>query len=89
MGLGDRDEGTQVSWSVKWRLLSNACWWMQQAGDSPLKMGPKVETSGSTSNIFSFLFRLIIGSLAGFYYFVLPVYMWLKNLVWPKNARGF
>ncbi|EIE26395.1 S-adenosyl-L-methionine-dependent methyltransferase [Coccomyxa subellipsoidea C-169] len=60
-----------------------------KAGDSPLEMGPKVETSGSTNNIFSFLFRLIIGSLAGFYYFVLPVYMWLKNLIWPRNAPGF
>jgi MPBQ/MSBQ methyltransferase len=29
--------------------------------------------------------RVVLGSLAGFYYFVLPVYMWLKNLVWPKG----
>lgn len=26
---------------------------------------------------------------AGFYYFVLPVYMWIKNLLWPKNLPGF
>ena len=29
--------------------------------------------------------RVLLGSAAGFYYFVLPVYMWLKNLVWPKG----
>lgn len=26
---------------------------------------------------------------AGFYYFLLPVYMWIKNLVWPKKLGGF
>ncbi|KAF5839556.1 S-adenosyl-L-methionine-dependent methyltransferase [Dunaliella salina] len=57
-----------------------------KAGDSPLQMGPKIEQSGSSSaNPIYTLFRLILGSLAGFYYFLLPVYMWLKNLVWPKN----
>uniref|UniRef100_A0A7S3VVX1 MPBQ/MBSQ family SAM-binding methyltransferase profile domain-containing protein n=1 Tax=Dunaliella tertiolecta TaxID=3047 RepID=A0A7S3VVX1_DUNTE len=57
-----------------------------KAGDSPLQLGPKMETSGSpSSNPISSLVRLILGSLAGFYYFLLPVYMYLKNLVWPKN----
>lgn len=28
--------------------------------------------------------RVVLGSIAGFYYFVLPIYMWLKNLVFPK-----
>lgn len=61
-----------------------------QAGESPLQLGPKVEVSNPTkSNPFSFLARLLLGSLAGFYYFLLPCYMWLKNLVWPKNAAGF
>lgn len=49
-------------------------------------MGPKVETSGKAStNPLSSLLRVILGSAAGFYYFVLPVYMYLKNLVWPKD----
>ncbi|CAK0758388.1 hypothetical protein CVIRNUC_002616 [Coccomyxa viridis] len=61
-----------------------------KAGDSPLDMGPKQEISGSRrSNPLRFLFNLIVGTLAGSYYFLLPVYMWLKNLIWPKNAPGF
>ena len=56
-----------------------------QAGESPLQMGPKQEVSGKISNPVSFLLRLLLGTTAGFYYFVLPVYMYLKNLVWPKS----
>lgn len=49
-------------------------------------MGPKKETSSPTpSNPVSFLARLLLGTLAGFYYFVLPIYMYVKNLVWPKS----
>lgn len=75
---GDREQDREL-----------ACDVVPQAGDSPLQMGPKVESSGSTNNPFAFLFRLIIGTLAGSYYFLLPIYMWLKNLVWPRNAPGF
>ncbi len=61
-----------------------------QAGASPLNMGPKVEESGARrGNSMTFPLRLLLGSLAGFYYFVLPVYMWIKNLIWPKNLPGF
>lgn len=57
-----------------------------QAGPSPLDLGPKAEERGQlNSNPLSFLLRLIMGTTAGFYYFVLPVYMYLKNLVWPKS----
>lgn len=41
------------------------------------------------TNPLAFLLRLLLGTAAGFYYFVLPIYMYLKNLVWPKNAPGF
>ncbi len=61
-----------------------------QAGESPLQLGPKAEVSkASNTNPMSFLFRLLLGSAAGLYYFMLPWYMWVKNLVWPKNAPGF
>lgn len=61
-----------------------------QAGESPLDMGPKQETSGSRrSKPFKFVFNLLVGTLAGSYYFILPIYMWIKNLIWPKNAPGF
>jgi MPBQ/MSBQ methyltransferase len=57
-----------------------------QAGPSPLQLGPKAETSGKlNSNPITFAVRMALGVAAGFYYFVLPIYMYLKNLVWPKN----
>ena len=59
----------------------------KQSGDTPLVLPPKSEQSESlNTNPISFLFRLVLGTTAGFYYFVLPVYMWLKNLVWPKTG---
>lgn len=58
----------------------------QEAGPSPLPLGPKAEVSAPTSkNPLLFLFRLLLGTLAGFYYFLVPVYMYLKNLIWPKS----
>ncbi|GLI67638.1 hypothetical protein VaNZ11_011886 [Volvox africanus] len=57
-----------------------------KAGESPLVMGSKAEVSDKmNSNPLSFLLRLILGTAAGFYYFCVPIYMYLKNLVWPKN----
>ncbi|KAL0036118.1 hypothetical protein WJX79_004122 [Trebouxia sp. C0005] len=60
-------------------------------GDSPLQLPPKPqETSGkSRSNPLLFVLRLLLGSTAGFYYFVLPVYMWIKDKVWPRSLPGF
>ncbi|KAI8474823.1 MAG: plant-type MPBQ/MSBQ methyltransferase [Monoraphidium minutum] len=56
------------------------------AGESPLKLGPPAEVSSpKPSNPLVFLARMALGVAAGFYYFVLPVYMYLKHLVWPKN----
>ncbi len=57
-----------------------------QAGASPLDLGPKAEVSGKmNSNPLSFLLRLLLGTSAGFYYFLVPVYMYIKNAVWPKS----
>ena len=59
-----------------------------QAGDSPLEMGPKAEVSGKlNTNPLSFLLRMLLGTLAGFYYFVVPVYMYIKNLVVPQGKE--
>jgi len=63
-----------------------------KAGASPAVLGPKKEVSPATSKkaggglagALGTAARVVLGSAAGFYYFVLPVYMWLKNLVWPK-----
>ncbi|KAL4535690.1 hypothetical protein Ndes2437B_g06408 [Nannochloris sp. 'desiccata'] len=58
-----------------------------KAGESPLILGPKAERSEKmNTNPVAFLARLVLGTTAGFYYFVLPVYMWFKNLIWPKTG---
>ena len=63
--------------------------WCSQDGESPLQMEPKREQLETRSNPLAFLARLLLGTLAGSYYFLLPVYMWLKNLVWPRSMPGF
>ena len=56
-----------------------------RAGASPLDLGPKAEEKSATpSNPLLFLFRLLLGTLGGFYYFVVPIYMWVKDKVTPK-----
>lgn len=61
-----------------------------KAGESPLQLGAIAENSDKpNSNPLTFLLRLLLGTLAGSYYFILPIYMWLKDKVWPKNAPGF
>lgn len=61
-----------------------------QSGPSPLKLPPKIEESGKAgSNPFTFVARLLLGTAAGGYYFLLPIYMWLKNLIWPRSLPGF
>ena len=67
------------------RTRRSCCLTRLQAGESPLQLGPKAEVSGVVTNPVTHFLRTVLGSLAGFYYFVLPVYMYLKNLVWPKN----
>ena len=63
-----------------------------KSGPSPVVLGPKKEVSPATAKgkgglvgALSTAARVVLGSTAGFYYFVLPVYMFLKNLVWPKG----
>lgn len=62
----------------------------KSSGISPiagqLPSTPSESSIKMNTNLVSFLTRLLLGTLAGFYYFVLPIYMWLKNLVWPKQG---
>jgi hypothetical protein len=51
------------------RVVLLAC--LPQAGDSPLQLGPKAEERGKVAgNPLSFLLRLLLGTAAGFYYFL-------------------
>eukprot|EP00889_Picochlorum_renovo_P008730 jgi/Picre1/35760/NNA_003220.t1 len=57
-------------------------------GPSPLKLSdPEEVSTRMNSNILTFLARLVLGTMAGFYYFVLPIYMWVKNLIWPRSGK--
>jgi MPBQ/MSBQ methyltransferase len=60
------------------------------AGSSPIATdipsAPMESSNKLNTNAFSLLARLLLGTLAGFYYFILPIYMWVKNLVWPKHG---
>lgn len=62
----------------------------KSAGASPLATAlsdsPKESSNKMNDNPVSFLARLLLGTMAGFYYFILPIYMWLKNLVWPRHG---
>jgi hypothetical protein len=57
-----------------------------QLGKSPLKLGPKAEESDKElsqdrTNVAMFVLRLVLGSSAGFYFFLVPVYMWIKDRI--------
>jgi MPBQ/MSBQ methyltransferase len=61
------------------------------AGESPCELLPLGEVGEKSAelnaNLLTVIGRLVLGTLAGFYYFVLPIYMYLKNLVWPKTGK--
>lgn len=50
-----------------------------------LQLGPKVEDIEKPVNPFVFLARFLLGALAGLYYVLVPVYMWLKDQIVPKG----
>ena len=56
-----------------------------QAGDSPLRaaLGPKAEDLAKprVGPLRSGL-NTVLGSIGGFYYFLVPVYMYIKDIVW-------
>ncbi len=50
-----------------------------------LQMGPKAEDVKGPWNPISFAYRFVIGVLAASYFVLVPIYMWLKDLVVPKG----
>lgn len=50
-----------------------------------LQMGPKAEDVKGPWNPISFAYRFVIGVLAASYFVLVPIYMWLKDLVTPKG----
>ncbi|KAL7151469.1 hypothetical protein ABFS83_04G033500 [Erythranthe nasuta] len=55
------------------------------SGDSPLQLGPKAEDVSEPVNPFVFFSRFILGALAATYYVLVPIYMWIKDLITPKG----
>eukprot|EP00210_Caulerpa_lentillifera_P004550 g4340.t1 len=56
-----------------------------KGGVSSLELGPKREDVKQKSNPVAFVIRFLLGSLAGSYYFILPIYMWFKDKIFPKH----
>lgn len=52
---------------------------------SEMQLGPKVEDVKKPSNPLVFLSRLILGAIAATYYVLVPMYMWIKDLIVPKT----
>ncbi|KAK4407190.1 2-methyl-6-phytyl-1,4-hydroquinone methyltransferase, chloroplastic [Sesamum angolense] len=59
------------------------------SGDSPLQLGPKAEDVSEPVNPFVFLARFLLGAMAASYYVLVPIYMWIKDLIVPKVRVTF
>lgn len=56
------------------------------SGPSKFVLPAKTEDVRSPSNFFVNSLRLFLGTIGGFYYFIVPVYMFLKHLlIWPLS----
>lgn len=51
----------------------------------PMQLGPKAEDVSKPTNPFVFLIRFLLGALAGAYYVLVPIYMWLKDQLVPEG----
>ncbi|KAF7044572.1 hypothetical protein CFC21_053780 [Triticum aestivum] len=58
----------------------------KQSGDSPLQLGPKAEdvSKPHVNPIFVF-FRFLIGTICATYFFLVPIYMWIKDKIVPQG----
>eukprot|EP00245_Coleochaete_scutata_P006148 TRINITY_DN20329_c0_g1_i1.p1 TRINITY_DN20329_c0_g1~~TRINITY_DN20329_c0_g1_i1.p1 ORF type:complete len:397 (+),score=57.65 TRINITY_DN20329_c0_g1_i1:60-1193(+) len=56
-------------------------------GDSPLDLGPPAEDVSGPFNPVSFVYRFLLGTLASIYYVLIPIYMWIKDLIFPKEWK--
>ncbi|KFK35494.1 hypothetical protein AALP_AA5G292000 [Arabis alpina] len=56
------------------------------SGDSPLQLGPKAEdVEKPVNNPFAFLGRFLLGTLAAAWFVLIPIYMWIKDQIVPKD----
>lgn len=50
-----------------------------------MQLGPKVEDVSKPVNPPVFFLRFILGAMAGMYYVLVPIYMWIKDQIVPKG----
>lgn len=50
-----------------------------------MQLGAKVEDVRKPVNPPVFLLRLLLGAMAGSYYVLVPIYMWIKDQIVPKG----
>ena len=50
-----------------------------------MQLGPKAEDIKKPVNPFVFLFQLILGAIAGAYFILVPIYMWIKDQIVPRG----
>ena len=50
-----------------------------------VQLGPKAEDVKGPWNPFSFLYRFMLGNVAALYYVLVPIYMWIKDQIFPKG----
>ncbi|PIA31610.1 hypothetical protein AQUCO_04900126v1 [Aquilegia coerulea] len=56
------------------------------SGDSPLKLDPKEDdVQKPAENKLAFITRFLLGIAAASYFVLVPIYMWIKNLIVPKG----
>ena len=52
-----------------------------------VQMGPKAEDVSGPLNPLSFLWGFFVGTVASLYYVAIPIFMWLKDQVYPKTVK--
>jgi MPBQ/MSBQ methyltransferase len=50
-----------------------------------LQLGPKAEDVEKPVNPFTFIFRFVMGTICASYYVLVPIYMWMKDQIVPKD----
>lgn len=50
-----------------------------------MQLGPKAEDVEKPVHPFVFFLRFILGAIAAAYFVLVPIYMWLKDLIVPKG----
>lgn len=56
-------------------------------GPCSLQLGPKAEDVKGPVNPLSFAWRFVVGTVASLWFVIIPIYMWLKDLVLPKSWK--